>query len=201
MRIVQTVAILATVLIVAIGGRYLLLGGADSGVGLSNSANAAIGGPFTLVNSQGKTVTDQDFRGQYTLVYFGYTFCPDVCPTSLSATGQALSLLPEDKAARVTPIFISVDPARDTPKLVGDYVKHFHPRMVGLTGSPEQVKAAAKAYKVFYQKVEEEGGDPEAYVMDHSAVTYLMDPDGNFVTHFSHGIPPQDMADRLAQIL
>lgn len=201
MRIVQTIAILATVLLVALGGRYLLMGGGDGGSGMSNGASAAIGGPFTLTDGSGQTVTEADFQGQYMLVYFGYTFCPDVCPTSLSISAQAMSLLPDDKAAKITPVFISVDPARDTPEIVGEYVKHFHPRMVGLTGTEEQVKAAARAYKIFYQKVEEKGGDPEAYVMDHSAVTYLMGPDGSFVTHFSHGIPPQDMADRLADIL
>lgn len=202
MRIVQTVAIIVTVLIVAIGGRFLLMGGGEGVTGMTTSpAAAAIGGPFTLVDGQGETVTEKDFAGQYTLVYFGYTFCPDVCPTSLSITAQALSLLPEDKAAKVTPVFITVDPQRDTPAMVGEYVSHFHPRMVGLTGTEEQVKAAARAYKVFYQRVDEEGGDPDAYVMDHSSVTYLMGPDGALVTHFSHGIPPKDMADRLAGIL
>lgn len=201
MRIVQTIAILATVLLVALGGRYLLMGGGDGVSGMSNGASAAIGGPFTLTDGSGQTVTEADFQGQYMLIYFGYTFCPDVCPTSLSISAQAMSLLPDDKAAKITPVFISVDPARDTPEIVGEYVKHFHPRMVGLTGTEEQVKAAARAYKIFYQKVEEKGGDPDAYVMDHSAVTYLMGPDGSFVTHFSHGIPPQDMADRLADIL
>lgn len=198
MRIVQTLAIVITVLIVAIGGRFLFLN--DEQV-LTPAANTAIGGPFTLVNGAGETVTDEAFRGQYMLVYFGYTFCPDVCPTSLSTWAQALAMLPEDKAAKVTPIFITVDPARDTAEVVGQYVEHFHPRMVGLTGSEEQVKAAARAYKVFYQKVEEEGGDPTAYLLDHSAISYLMGPDGTFITHFSHGIPPKDMADRLAQIL
>lgn len=201
MRIVQTIAILATVLLVALGGRYLLMGGGDGVSGMSNGPSAAIGGPFTLTDGSGQTVTEADFQGQYMLIYFGYTFCPDVCPTSLSISAQAMSLLPDDKAAKITPVFISVDPARDTPEIVGEYVKHFHPRMVGLTGTEEQVKAAARAYKIFYQKVEEKGGDPDAYVMDHSAVTYLMGPDGSFVTHFSHGIPPQDMADRLADIL
>ncbi len=198
MRIVQTFAIVITVLIIAIGGRFLFLSDDQT---LTPAANTSLGGPFTLVNSAGETVTDKDFHGRYMLIYFGYTFCPDVCPTSLSTTAQALAMLPPEKVEKLTPVFVSVDPHRDTPEVVGEYVTYFDDRMVGLTGSDEQVAAAAKAYKVYYQKVEEEGGDPEAYVLDHSALSYLMDPEGNFVTHFSHGIPPKDMADRLAQIL
>jgi protein SCO1/2 len=194
MRLLQMIAIAATVGLVALGGRYLLTHG-------GGETAPAIGGPFTLVDGTGKTVTEQDFRGRYTLVYFGYTFCPDVCPTSLSTTAQALGLLPAATADKIVPVFISVDPDRDTPEMIGQYVAHFHPRMVGLTGSSEQVKAAAKAYKVFYQKVEEDNGDPEAYLMDHSAVTYLMGPDGTFLTHFSHGVAAQEMADTLARFV
>jgi len=155
-----------------------------------------IGGAFTLVDQDGKTVTDADFRGQYLLVYFGYTFCPDVCPTSLSVIADAMDLI-GDKADRVTPIFITVDPKRDTPEQMKMYVEYFHPKLVGLTGSEDQVAAAAKAYKVYYAKV----GDGDEYLMDHSSITYLMGPDGDFIAHFSHGVDAEEMADRLKEII
>lgn len=196
MKALKIAAIVAAVLLVAIGGRYLLL---NPMAPPDVSGSAAIGGPFTLVNGDGETVTEQDFRGKYMLVYFGYTFCPDVCPTSLQTIAQALALLPEDTVAKLTPVFISVDPARDTPENIGQYVDAFDSRMIGLTGTPEQVAAAAKAYKVYYAKVDEKGPDDKTYVMDHSAITYLMGPDGAFITHFSHGIAPQEMADRLKE--
>lgn len=160
------------------------------GFGASHGT-AAIGGPFTLVDQDGRTVTDKDFRGKWMLIYFGYTFCPDVCPTSLAAMAAAL---PQLGAAgdKVQPVFITVDPDRDTPKLLKDYVAAFHPRLIGLTGSPEQVQAAARAYKVYAKKAPVQGG--EGYTMDHSSVVYLMDPEGKFATHFAHGTLPADMA-------
>lgn len=196
MRWLKTVAILLTVVVVAVGGRWLLLSSHDdAGV----TAAPAIGGPFELVNGQGQTVTEADFRGRYMLVYFGYTYCPDVCPTTLATMGQALDMLPPETAEKITPVFITVDPERDTPELVGEYVKHFHPRLVGLTGTAEQIRTVTQAYRVYYQKVEEEGDDPDAYLMDHSAIAYLMGPDGAFLTHFSHGIAPEKMAETLAE--
>jgi len=159
---------------------------------------ALIGGEFTLVDGTGTTRTDQDFRGELMLVYFGFTFCPDVCPTELQAMGQAVDLL-GDKGEAVQPVFITVDPERDTPEVVGQYVESFHPRMVGLTGTPEQVAAAAKAYRVYYRKAEVEGSSD--YLMDHSSIVYLMGRDGKFLTHFSHGTSPQDMAKGISKHL
>jgi cytochrome oxidase Cu insertion factor (SCO1/SenC/PrrC family) len=153
-----------------------------------------LGGPFTLVNGAGETVTDADFRGRYMLVYFGYTFCPDVCPTTLQIMGQALDKLGE-AGKDVVPVFISVDPARDTPEVVGDYVRHFHERMVGLTGSEAQVAAAAKAYKVYYAKAEETtAGGGDDYLVDHSSIVFLMGPDGGYLAHFTHSDTAEEMA-------
>lgn len=163
-------------------------------------ARNRIGGPFTLVNGQGETVTEDSFDGQYRLVYFGYTYCPDVCPTSLLTITRALNSLAEtapQKARAVTPIFITVDPARDTPEIVGDYVSNFHERMVGLTGSPEQIAQAARAYKVRYWKVESE--ESSSYTMAHTASAFLMGPNGDYLTEFEHDAAPETIAQGLAE--
>ena len=159
-----------------------------------------IGGPFTLVDQDGKTVTDKDFRGQYLVIYFGYTYCPDVCPTSLTNMSDALDLL-GDTAARVTPMLITIDPARDTPEHLKEYATYFHPRLHALTGSPEQIAAVAKAYRVYYSKVKREDATEDDYLMDHSSVTYVMGPDGMFRLHFSHGTDAEAMASRLRDLL
>ncbi len=142
-------------------------------------AGAAIGGEFTLVDQSGKTRHWADFRGKYPVVYFGYTYCPDVCPTDVQRTAQGLRKFakdhPED-AAKVQQIFITVDPARDTTEVVGEFASAFGKDIVGLTGTPEQVAEAAKAFKVYYSKGKDEGGG--AYLVDHSAVTYLFGPKG-----------------------
>lgn len=196
------VAALLVVIVVGIGPRLAQWAGVgmDHGGGSTTTTTSAvaIGGPFTLVNGAGETVTEQDFRGKWTVVYFGYTFCPDVCPTGLATVASALDMLPADMQEKVVPVFVSVDPERDTPEVVGEYVSHFHPRMVGLTGTPEQVTAVAKEYKVYYKKVEDGDGP---YLMDHSAIAYLMGPDGQFVRHFSHGVSPDDMAKGLQQAI
>jgi protein SCO1/2 len=164
-----------------------------------HGAQVSIGGPFTLVNGDGRTVTDQDFRGQWMLVYFGYTFCPDVCPTSLSVVAGALDKLGPAELDKITPVFITVDPARDTPAVMKDYASAFHPKMVGLTGSDEQVAAAMKAYKVYAAKAK--GGEPTAYTVDHSSILYLIGPDGRFVAHFPHGTGSDDLAAALKKHL
>ena len=160
------------------------------------TGTAAIGGPFELSDHTGKVATDADFRGRYMLIYFGYTYCPDVCPTSLSRNMEALDALGET-AEKVTPILISVDPERDTPAQLADYVDFFDSRLVGLTGSAEQVAKAAQAYRVYYAKAAGETEDPETYLVDHSSFTYLMGPDGQFVDFYRHNITPEDMATRL----
>jgi protein SCO1/2 len=166
-----------------------------------STGKSLIGGPFTLVNQDGKTVTQKDFKGKLMLVFFGFTHCPDVCPTELQSIASAMDKLGPD-ANKVTPVFISVDPERDTVASIGDYVKAFGPRIVGLTGSPEQVAAAAKAYRVYFRKADqEEGADAKNYSVDHSAFTYLMDGNGQYLTHFSFGVPADKMAERIRQEL
>lgn len=159
----------------------------------------AVGGPFTLTDHTGKTVTDQTYRGKYMLVYFGFTFCPDVCPTGLQVMSAALEQL-GPKADQIQPIFITVDPERDTPEQLAQYVSSFHPRLIGLTGTPQQIQAAAKAYRVYYQKVKDEKSTAE-YTIDHTSIIYLMDPQGNFVTHFTHATPAAAMAEQIAKVL
>ena len=173
-------------------------------VGTSSNNNAvgraAIGGPFTLVNHKGKTVTQADFKGKYMLVYFGYTFCPDVCPTELQVMSAALEALPPAKAAKITPILVSIDPERDTPAKLAEYVANFHPRLVGLTGTLKQVRAAGKVYKVYFKKAK----DPDSsagYAMDHSSIVYLMGPNGDFIKHFAYGTSSKKMADTLKKLV
>ncbi len=161
-------------------------------------SGAEVGGPFTLLDHTGQEVTDETFHGQYTLVYFGFTFCPDVCPTELWTMTQAIELLGED-GDQVAPLFITVDPERDTVEAMASYVTLFHPRMVGLTGSMEQVGEAARVYRVYYAKVE--GEDPDHYLMDHSAFVYLMGPDGRNLILFGSGTSPERMAETIREAL
>lgn len=157
-------------------------------------AGAAIGGPFTLVNEGGTTVTEQDFAGQYKLIYFGFTYCPAICPTELQKITLALNTLAEedaDMAGKIRPVFISVDPERDTPDVLKEYVTLFHPRMTGLTGSPQQVEAAKKSFRVYAAKVQtEEAND---YTVDHSSFIYFMGPDNSLISIYR-------MEDTAAQI-
>ncbi|KAL5709186.1 Protein SCO1 1 [Ranunculus cassubicifolius] len=141
---------------------------------------AAIGGPFNLVNHEGKTVTEKDFCGKWTLVYFGFTHCPDICPDELIKLAAAIDKI-QKAGIEVVPVFITVDPERDTVEQVHDYVQEFHPKLVGLTGSPEEIKKVARAYRVYYMKTEEEGSD---YLVDHSIIMYLMDPNMEYVKFF-----------------
>lgn len=163
------------------------------------SGKALVGGAFTLTDNTGKRVTDQDFRGRYMLVFFGFTSCPDICPAGLQLMAGALEKL-GGKAQRIAPIFISVDPARDTPEKLAAYVKNFDPRLVGLTGTPEEIAAVAKAYKVYYAKVPNKER-PDDYTMDHTSIIYVMDPKGEFVTHFTPATSVDEMAARLDKIL
>lgn len=160
---------------------------------------ATVGGPFTLTDQNGRRVTDQEWRGKYLLVFFGFTFCPDVCPTALQVTASALDKLGA-KADRVVPLFISVDPERDTPEMMARYVASFHPRLVGLTGSADEITAVARAYRVYNRKSKDEKS-AAGYTIDHSSIVYLMGPDGKFVTHFTHTTSPDAMAAAIARNL
>lgn len=167
--------------------------------GVPSIGRATVGGPFSLVDHTGKRVTDQDFRGRFMLVFFGFTFCPDVCPTALQVSGAALDKL-GDKAARVTPVLISVDPERDTPEQLKSYVSSFHPRLVGLTGTVAEIEAVARAYRAYHRKVKDERSTA-GYSIDHTSIIYLMGPDGSFITHFTHASSVDAMASGLAKHL
>jgi protein SCO1/2 len=169
-------------------------------VNVKSVGQALVGGPFSLTDQAGRRVTDQDFRGKFMLVYFGFTYCPDVCPTALQVMAAALDKLGPKQAERITPVLISVDPERDTPAQLGIYVKSFHPRLVGLTGSAQEVEAVAKAYRVYVKKV----ADPKSsagYTVDHSSIIYVMGPDGKYRTHFTHATSADTVAQRLAGML
>ncbi len=155
-------------------------------------SNVAIGGPFSLIDDTGRAVSDEDYRGRLMLVFFGYTFCPDVCPTELGEVALALDELGDD-AKEVTPLFISVDPERDSAQVLAEYVPLFHENLVGLTGDSAEIERVAEAYRVFYRKVE----DPEYtyYLMDHTAFVYLMGRDGKFLSMFAYGTAPEKMAE------
>lgn len=161
-------------------------------------AGAKIGGPFTLTDQDGRTVTDRSFAGRYRIMYFGYTFCPDVCPTDAAAIGKALALVEASDPAlarRIVPLFVSVDPERDTPAVLKAFVAAFHPRMVGLTGTPAQIAAVTKAYGVFAGKGAAQPGG--GYLVNHSRTTYLMDPDGKPLALLSSDKGPQTVADEI----
>jgi protein SCO1/2 len=180
------------VLVVALGVvSWRLLMVPESGA----SGTALVGGPFTLVDQDGNQVTEEDFAGRFMLIYFGYTWCPDFCPMSLSTMVQALDLLAPEEAEQVVPMLITIDPERDTVEQLAEYVPLFSPRVVGLTGTPEQVAAAAKAYRVYFNKVEQD--DPDAYLMDHSTFIYLMGPEGEYRRHFGADAAPQEIAEGL----
>jgi protein SCO1/2 len=158
----------------------------------AESGTAQIGGPFALVDQNGKTRSDADFHGRFVLIYFGYSFCPDVCPTTLGEMGAALDKL-GPKRSRVVPLFITIDPERDTPKVLKGYMKSFGPDFVGLTGSINAITRVAREYHVYIKKHPLQGG----YSMDHSGVIYLMGPDGKFITYYEDEIGPEKMADDL----
>lgn len=162
-------------------------------------AALAEGGDFTLQSADGP-VSLKDFRGKVVLVYFGYTYCPDICPTSLAATSEGLKQLTPEELARVAMIFVSVDPKRDTPARLKEYVDFFHPSIVGVTGTPDEIAGIAKRYGVFYaeQKVETAGG---GYVVDHSADTFVISPDGRLVGKIAHATPPDQVVETIRKYL
>lgn len=166
--------------------------------GATVTGAADIGGRFELVSETGRTVTDADIIDKPSLVYFGYTFCPDICPLDAARNARAVDLLAEE-GFDVQPVFVTIDPERDTPDVLADFTDYMHPEMVGLTGTPEQVKRAADAYRVFYAK---RGEDPKSYLMDHSVFSYLVLPETGFATVFrgapgvsGEGVSAEELAD------
>lgn len=156
----------------------------------------AIGGPFTLINQSGETVTDSDVITKPSLIYFGYTFCPDVCPLDNARNAEAVDIL-EEMGLDVNPVFISIDPKRDTPEVMGEFSEIMHPKMIGLTGSDEQVKAASQAYKTYF-KAHDDDPEDEYYLVDHSTFTYLMLPEKGFADFFKREATADEMAQRVA---
>jgi protein SCO1/2 len=163
-----------------------------------STGTAAIGGPFRLVATDGTAVTDASYRGKWMLIYFGYTFCPDACPTALANMSAALKTL-GNEADKVQPLFITVDPKRDTRQVLGEYLKSFDPRIIALTGSEEQTAAAAKAYKVYIGS--SPGKAKDDYLVDHSSFVYLMDPIGKFAGVIRGETPGEEMAARLRKLM
>ena len=155
---------------------------------------------YLLIDQFGRTVTNADFRGQLQLIFFGYTYCPDICPTSLASMSVAMKQLGSD-AEQIQPIFITVDPRRDTREVLGGYVQYFHPRMLGLSSSPEVTKRTAELFKARYEKVPSDDGDPNRYLVDHTASVYVLGRNGEFITKFAHGMPPSEMVARLREYL
>lgn len=177
----------------------LALGAGWIGWDAFQGGRPSIGGPFTLVDQEGRTVTSDSLKGKPTLIYFGFTYCPDVCPTSLLLMETAIEKLGPSAANKVNLVLITVDPERDTPALLKGYVTNFGPTFMGLTGTPEQVAAAARAYRVYYQKVPGKDGAP--YLMDHSSIVYLLDRNGRFVTHFTHDAKAEAIAAAVGRLL
>ncbi len=172
---------IATLLLALALGSFALLSGRSSPTG---SGIALVGGPFTMVNQRGETVTEKTFLGKPLLVFFGFTTCPDICPTELQVMMAALENLGAD-GKDIQPLLVTVDPARDTPEVMAGYVSNFGENLTGLTGSDEQVATITQAYRVHYEK-QKDPKNPENYTMDHSAIIYLMGPDGLFLKHFSY---------------
>lgn len=185
-----------TLLVVA---AFFMWRGSDDLVSDNEGGTAAIGGSFTLQDSKGNSVTDKDLRGKWSLVFFGFTSCPDICPMGISAIDNALELL-GDNASKIQPVFITLDAAHDTPDVLASYLSHFNARWLGLTGSSMQVDAAAGAYRVYYARQDL----PESelgYTINHSGYIYLMGPDGKYRAHFNHNDAPQIIATGVRKAL
>ena len=186
---IASLAALALLALVALAWQWGLLPSSDkagSGTGI-----ARVGGPFALIDQDGQPRTENDYAGKLMLIYFGFTYCPDVCPTALQVMSTALQTLGPD-ASKIQPIFITVDPERDTPAQLKTYVGNFFPGMVGLTGSADAIKKTADAYRIYFRKAAD--GSASEYLMDHSSIVFLMDRGGRYVSHFTHQTPPEKMA-------
>ncbi len=198
----QFIALISVAGVVGLlGGLWLATQGSDSDDQFAQCRSStvaggagAIGGPFELVNGDGATVTDAEVITEPSLLYFGYTFCPDVCPLDVARNVVAVEVL-EEQGMTVTPVFISIDPNRDTPEVVRDFADNMHERMIGLTGSDEQVAAASKAYRTYYKAHE---GDEDYYLVDHSTFSYLVLPEHGFVEFFRREIAPEQMAETIS---
>ena len=168
--------------------------------GAEQAATPSVGGRFMLEDHTGQIVTDQHYQGRFMMITFGYTYCPDICPTNLVNMTSALELL-GDKADQIAPLFVTVDPVRDDRERMRDYVDHFDPRIIGLTGPQPMIDNIVKRYKVVAEIHRPEGWDGEDYIVDHTASIFLMSPDGEFLVKFAHGMHPDEMAKRIAEFM
>lgn len=184
---------------IGIAGAYMLDVMPSDGSGGGEQTAGGPGGPFTLTAHTGATVTEETFRGRYILLFFGYAHCPDVCPTTLRDKADVLEILGDDAAA-VAPLFVTVDPDRDTVGVLAEYVPFFDARILGLTGTEEQIQATVDAYNA-YRGVPENPEDPSAYLVDHTAAIYLMDREGGFIRVFSYQTPSAEMAEAMRAII
>ncbi len=189
-KIILSLSVLAIVVLVAF--TYLIKP-------TVNHKEAKIGGAFTLTDQNGQTKTEKDLLGKYSIVFFGFTNCPDVCPTGLTVISQAMKDL-GSKASNITPVFITVDPNNDKPEVLKNYLSNFYPDIIGLTGNETQIKQVQDAYKVFSAKVEQPSA-PHGYSMDHSAFIYLMDKNGKYVSHFSYNDPAEKIINFISPLL
>jgi cytochrome oxidase Cu insertion factor (SCO1/SenC/PrrC family) len=196
-RWLAAILVVIVLSLVAVAGVRLL---APAATDTAQQGEVLIGGPFSLTDQTGKQVTDQDYRGRFMLVYFGYTFCPDMCPLGLQTIAQTLDELSPAMQDRIAPLFVTIDPARDTVAVMRDYVAQFHPRLIGLTGSEAEIAQAVRAYRVYAHKADATAADG-SYLVDHSTFTYLMDENGKYLTHFGHGTTPEEMAKRLQELI
>lgn len=192
LKVLFAAAVLA--LAVIVGSVALLWKGSPTAM----VGEALVGGPFAMTDQNGNRVTEKDFLGRYMLVFFGFTYCPDVCPTELQVMTAALADMGEDGKS-IQPVFVSVDPERDTAANVKSYVENFGGGLIGLTGSPEDVATMAKAYRVYYQK--NDGPSGNDYTIDHSSIIYLMGPDGKFRKHFTYTTDAKALAEELRQAI
>lgn len=195
MKIIAIAAAAVAVVFLCVIGWMTLGGQGDDKYAQCRSSTVAgdLGGPFELVNGAGETVTDKDVVTEPTLIYFGYTYCPDVCPLDVDRNASAIEIM-EERGQSVTPVFISIDPQRDTPEVVGEFAEVMHPRMIGLTGTPAQVKAASQAYRTYYKAHPDVDGE---YLVDHSTFSYLVMPEEGFVEYFRRELPPEDLAGKI----
>ncbi|MEP2531690.1 SCO family protein [Shimia sp.] len=200
-RTAAIIAVFAT--IIALAGIWFVSRGKGDGdqfaqcrQGQVAGGTAAIGGPFELVSETGETVTEKEVLAEPSLIYFGYTYCPDVCPMDTSRNAEAVEIL-ETQGVMVQPVMVTIDPGRDTPEVMAEFTDYLHPRMLGLTGSPEQIKAASQAYRTYYRKQDSSDENDEFYLVDHSTFTYLTLPEHGFVEYFKRDVTPEKMAERV----
>lgn len=186
-------------IILALAAGYFALTNQRMDHGLVSSGTALVGGPFHLTNQKGEAVTEKTYTGKFMMVFFGFSHCQDVCPTELQVMTAAMQQL-GSQADQIVPIFVSIDPERDTTTVMADYVKAFDPRLQGLTGTPEQIAEIARAYHAYYKKIPNEK-NPDDYEMDHTSIIYIMRPDGSFIKHFNYTTDAKALADDLKKVL